>query len=50
MFGEHRHRIHGRGALIANGVTSAFLTAGSLLLTLIVILILFFGVASMRAT
>ena len=50
MFWELRHRIHARGAPITNAFMSAFLTAGSLLLTLIIVLILFFGIASMRAT
>jgi len=50
MQGVLRHRIHQRGELIHNTVESAFLTAGSLLITLLTILVLFFGVFLSRAT
>ena len=50
MSGAIRHRIHQQEELIHNALYRAFLAAGSLLLTLIVILLLFFGVFAMRAT
>lgn len=44
------NRVHRRGELIHTTVESAFLTASSLLLTILVLLILFFGLFLSRAT
>ena len=49
MFADFRHRLHRRGDLIHNTVESAFLSATTLLLTLVTIVILFFVVFLSRA-
>jgi hypothetical protein len=45
-----RHQIHRQEELFHNAFYSAMLSAGSLILTLLIILLLFFGVFVMRAT
>jgi hypothetical protein len=50
MHSAIRHQIHRQEELLHNAFYSALLSAGSLLLTLLVILVLFFGVFAMRAT
>jgi hypothetical protein len=44
MHDAFRHRAHHRGELIHTTLTGAFLTSGALLLSLIIVLILYFGV------
>jgi hypothetical protein len=49
MFGDSRHRLHRRGDLIHNTVESAFLSATTLIFTLLTIVILYFVVFLSRA-
>lgn len=49
MFGEFRNRIHRRGTLIHTTVQGAFLTASTLLITLLTLVVLFFYVFLSRA-
>ena len=49
MFADFRHRLHRRGDLIHNTVESAFLSATTLLFTLLTIVILYFVVFLSRA-
>jgi len=43
MFGEFRHRVHHRGILF-NTIERTFLSTSALTITLVTLLILFFGV------
>ncbi|MBZ5724305.1 MAG: hypothetical protein LAP87_04850 [Acidobacteriia bacterium] len=49
MFGKFRSRMHRRGELIHNTVENAFLTASTLLFTLLTLFVLFFAVFLSRA-
>jgi len=49
MFADFRHRVQRRGVLIHNSVESAFLSATTLLFTLLTVVILFFVVFLSRA-
>jgi hypothetical protein len=49
MHDAFHNRIHHRGELIHTTLTGAFLTSGALLLSLVTILILYFGVFLSRA-
>jgi hypothetical protein len=50
MLGTFHSRIHGRGEQSRGTVESALLTAGILILTLLTVVILFFGVLVTPAT
>jgi len=49
MFGDFRHRLHRRGELIHNTVEGVFLSATTLLFTLLTLVILYFVVFLSRA-
>jgi hypothetical protein len=49
MIADFRHRLHRRGELIHNSVESAFLSATTLIFTLVTIVILYFVVFLSRA-
>lgn len=48
MIGVSHSHVHRRGELIHTTIESAFLTAGTLLLTILTLLILFIGVLIFR--
>ena len=50
MLGAFHHRVHGRGESIHVTMESALWTAAALIVTLLVIVILFFGILVTRAT
>ena len=49
MFGDFRHRLHRRGEFIHNTVEGVFLSATTLLFTLLTLVILYFVVFLSRA-
>ncbi len=49
MLSKFRSRVHRRGELIHNTVENAFITASTLLFTLVTLLVLFFAVFLSRA-
>jgi|CZKE01.1.fsa_nt_gi hypothetical protein len=48
MLGEFRNRVHRRGELIHATIEGAFLTANTLLFTLLTLIVLFLGVLLFR--